>query len=242
MTEPKQSVRKAHCAECGGVRNCDVRGHHQKTDEDADGLFQFWTNIYILQCRGCESLFVQKTEANSEDLNYDYGPDGSEVVEANETVTYWPSISNRVKPEWFSDLRFELDNSEALFNSMSEMYGALDAGLPRLAAIGIRTCFDVASTMLNVAEHLSFEDKIKELVTIGKLTAVDKVRLTVLVEAGNASAHRGWNPKPDELKLLAEILEHFIENAFILPMRTSRLDADAAKLKPNVPARKKKTK
>jgi hypothetical protein len=125
---------------------------------------------------------------------------------------------------------------------MNEMYGALDAGLPRLTVIGIRTCFDVASAMLNVAEHLTFEDKIKQLVLLGKLTHVDKARLDVLVEAGNASAHRGWNPNPSELKLLAEILEHFIENAFIVPMRTSRLDAEAAKLKPKVPARKKKTK
>ena len=242
MTEPQQLDRKAHCAECGGVRNCDVRGHHKKTDEDADGHYQFWTNIYILQCRGCDNLFVQKVEENSEDINHDYDHHGLDISETIKTITYWPSISNRTKPEWFSDSQFKIEIYETLFSSMSEMYGALDAGLPRLAVAGIRTCFDIASAILNVPEDLSFDKKIEILVDLGKLTNVDKERLAVLVEAGNASVHRGWSPSTEELKLLAEILEHFIENAFILPRRTSRLDVEAAKLKPTVPARTMKLK
>ncbi|MCZ8376607.1 MAG: DUF4145 domain-containing protein [Beijerinckiaceae bacterium] len=242
MTESKHLLRRAHCAECGGIRNCDIRGHHQKSGEDADGYYQYWIDIYILQCRGCDSLFVQKIESNSEDVNQYYDHDGSTVSELIESITYWPSISNRLKPTWFPELQFEIEGAQTLFESMNEMYGALDAGLPRLAVIGIRTSFDVASAMLSVPENLSFENKIKQLVNIGKLTNVDQARLTVLVDAGNASAHRGWNPKPDDLKLLAEILEHFVENVFILPLRTSRLDAQAAKLKPKVPPRPKKSK
>ncbi|WP_352923224.1 DUF4145 domain-containing protein [Mesorhizobium sp. M0698] len=123
---------------------------------------------------------------------------------------------------------------------MREVYGALDADLPILAAIGMRTCFDVAAILLGVEGDLPFTKKLDELVQRKKIGGVDKDRLALLVDAGSASVHRGWKPKPKELDTLAEILEHFVFEAFVAPSRRGRLDADAKKLEGNVPSRKRK--
>lgn len=133
-----------------------------------------------------------------------------------------------------------IGNADQLEQAISEVYGALDADLPILAAIGMRTCFDVAAILLGIGGDLSFSKKLDELVQRKKIGGLDKDRLALLVDAGSASVHRGWKPKPKELETLAEILEHFVFEAFVAPSRRSRLDAEAKKLEGNVPSRKGK--
>jgi transcription elongation factor Elf1 len=271
LTELNQDIREADCKNCNGVRKCYIRGHHQKTYNDPDNPYSSWMDIYILQCRGCENLFVQKVEANSEDVDHYYDHDGSTISEYNEKKTYWPHIPERTKPEWVDMLLFnaedlyerynimpetedqkikKLKDVSDLYNVMQETYDALDAGLPRLALIGMRTCFDVASNIMNFVGD--FGGKLNEMVKMGIITNIDKDVLgvldnnnsggwsleKVLVEAGNASAHRGWSPEhKEELYLLVDILEKFIEKAFISKLEISRIHAEAAKLRPKIPPR-----
>jgi hypothetical protein len=41
--------------------------------------------------------------------------------------------------------------------------------------------------------------------------------LGAMVDAGSASAHRGWTPTTDDLDALMSNPEHFVERAFIAP-------------------------
>ncbi|TIM38299.1 MAG: DUF4145 domain-containing protein [Mesorhizobium sp.] len=240
MTEPAPTTRKAFCAECGGVRNCDVRAHHQKSGDEGDGYLHWWVDWYVLECRGCEYTFVQKCSTNSEDLRQFYNEAGEPDSELIETLSYWPAPSKRPKPEWLGDFGVHIGDADQLEQAIAEVYGALDADLPILAAIGMRTCFDVAAILLGVDDDLPFAKKLDELVQRQKIGGIDKDRLALLVDAGSASVHRGWKPKPKELDTLAEILEHFLVETFVAPSRRSRLDADAKKLEGNVPSRKRK--
>ncbi|MER8412610.1 DUF4145 domain-containing protein [Mesorhizobium sp. M1342] len=217
-----------------------MRGHHKAYGEDGDGYYQWWDNWYILQCRGCEYIFVQKSSTNSEDLHQYYNEAGETESELIETLSYWPAPSKRLKPEWLGDFGVHIGDADQLEQAIAEVYGALDADLPILAAIGMRTCFDVAAILLGVDDDLPFAKKLDELVQRQKIGGIDKDRLAVLVDAGSASVHRGWKPKPKELDTLAEILEHFVFEAFVAPSRRSRLDADAKKLEGAVPARRSK--
>lgn len=243
MTEAAPTTRKAFCSECGGARNCDVRAHYQKSGDEGNGFLHWWTDWYVLECRGCEHTFVQKCSTNSEDLRHFYNDAGEEDSELIETLSYWPAPSKRPKPEWLWDFGEGIADAHRLEQAIMEVYGALDADLPILAAIGMRTCFDVAAILLGIDEDLPFAKKLDELVQRKKIGGVDKDRLALLVDAGSASVHRGWRPKPKELDTLAEILEHFVFEAFVAPSRRSRLDAEAKKLEGTVPSRKgKKTK
>jgi hypothetical protein len=228
-------TRKAACSQCSGVRNCGICGQYTETYDY--GNVQEWTTWYILVCRGCEHAFVQTVSTFSEDYEYYEEDDGSTGTRLAETITYWPALSKRKWPDWMSRHGMDADNIRVLDAVMLELYGALDNDLRMLAAIGIRTAYDIASELLGIDPSLSFDKKLDSLVTLGHIGILDKVRLEMIVEAGHASAHRGWTPKPDELNTMMDVLEHFVEESFVAPARKKRLDADAAKLKKTVPPR-----
>ena len=238
--EPRPTTRKAQCAECGGMRNCDIHG--SKEVVYADEHISAVTTWYLLECRGCETVFVETVATNSEDYIQQYVPGGNGETEIilDETIRYWPALSKRQKPEWMADLAIDEDTTDELKTALDEVYGALDADLRMLAAIGIRTAFDVASELLQINAALPFTKKLDALVSSGRIGAVDKDRLGTLVDAGSASAHRGWRPKPGDLATMMDVLEHFVFEAFVAPARRAKLNADAAAMKTKVPPRKPK--
>ena len=79
----KVTVRKAHCAACGGHRYCDIQGEFLERYDDED----IWgrKTWYILQCRGCEAVFAQTVSINSEDYDQGYDRHGEEWMEYTES-------------------------------------------------------------------------------------------------------------------------------------------------------------
>lgn len=132
---------------------------------------------------------------------------------------------------------FGLDKAP-LKDALGELYGALENDLNTLASIGIRTTFDIASELLGVKPELTFTKKLDKLVELGHIGVVDRDRLDALVDAGSASAHRGWKPSQDEVSIMADVLEHFIHAAIVAPEDRKLLDQKAASIRKKVPARK----
>jgi len=233
---PIAEMRRAECSGCGGIRNCDVRGRYD--ERGGDDFVDWCTRWYILQCRGCDYVFVQTVATFSEDYEHYYDEDGEAQTEYNETLRYWPAISHRKRPDWMMGAGVLADRGEALDAALLEVYGALDADLRTLAAVGIRTTFDVASSLLGIDEKLTFAAKLNALVEGGHIGKVDRSRLEGLIDAGNASAHRGWQPKFEDLDVMMEVLEHFVNDAIFAPRRRRALDERVAKLKRVVPTRR----
>jgi hypothetical protein len=242
--DPSQSaclkMRKAECSECGGIRNCDICGEHAIRYDD--GNFQGETLWYILKCRGCDHVFVQTVSTNSEDYDIPHEEDGPTGITYNETISYWPALSQRKRPKWMRDYGIDAENVDTLNVPMRELYGALDNDLRILAAIGIRTAYDIASELLGIDSSLRFEQKLDALVTSGRIGVVDKNRLEMVIDAGSASAHRGWRPTASDLDTMMDVLEHFIHDSFVVPHRRKELDEKAAKVKGTVPPRPTKAK
>ena len=219
MTEQDSSqkvdntIRKAECSQCGGLRNCHIRGKHSESSGDED--FSFHTNWYLLQCCGCEHVFAQTISTNSEDYNECYEINGNTQTIYNKTIRYWPALSKRKQPDWFFGGFIDADDAHELALSLTELYSALNNDLNMLAAIGIRTSVDVAAMLLGVDPDLPFKSKLEALKKAGDIGKVDQARLAALVDAGSASAHRGWRPSPKELNTMMDVLEHFIHEAFV---------------------------
>ena len=71
----------------------------------------------------------------------------------------------------------------------------------------------------------------------GRIAIDDKGRIEMLVDAGSASAHRGWQPTPSNLSTMMDVLEHFIQESFVAPERRRKLDAEAAEIKKRIPSK-----
>lgn len=232
------TMRRAVCQRCGGHRNCEILRHYQQIE--GDDQFRAHTDWYILKCRGCDDVFVQTVATNSEDIDYDYGPNGETLSSFLETVRYWPAHLKRKRPEWLHWGSIDADKGNRLAEALGELYEAYDHDLNMLAGIGLRTCFDTASELLGIDKAKTFEAKLQELEFKNLIDASDKSRLEVLVNAGSASAHRGWKPRQQDLSTFIDVLEHFIEDALLKPQRGERIDAEIAKIHPTIPAKAKK--
>ncbi len=232
----EKRLRKAHCANCKDERNCDVEAKFEQKGGDDD--FQWHTDWYILKCRGCDHVFAQTVSSNSEDYDNFYEEDGSTGTQYNEVISFWPPLTKRPHPEWLMQYTL-MQNPKGIGvgSVLEQVYQALNSDLPTLAAIGMRTAFDIAAADLGVDAGKSFYKKIDELIKMGKVRELDKKMISTLVDAGSASAHRGWNPDQKELELMIELLEGFIEENFIIPEKKRLLDEKSRKLSQKVPPR-----
>ena len=105
------------------------------------------------------------------------------------------------------------------------MYAALDNDLRVVSAIAARTVFDRASELLGIDPAISFQEKLDGLGANGKISIDEERTLGVLVDAGNAAAHRGWRPKPQELNTMIDVVESFLHRSFIVGDRIEELRA-----------------
>ena len=194
------------------------------------------TRWYILRCRGCEHVFAQTVSTDSENSDSYQGPDGTYEQFYIETVRTWPPQAKRRRPDWFEGSGVNLKLLTGLWPIMREVYDALDADLNVLAAMGMRIAFDKAARLLGVDPDLSFREKLDKLVVDD-----DRTRLETLVDAGSAAAHRGWAPSSEELSTMMDVLEHFVHEAFVAPVRKKRLDARVEAMRPTVPLDPRRT-
>jgi len=177
---------------------------------------------------------------DSESYTPYYDHDGELRYEHDETIVMWPAKAKRERPEWFGGNTVESDHSTfELDASLRELYGALDHDLNVLASIGIRTSFDIVSEVLKVDPAKRFEQKVADLVDKGFIKEAEKDHINILVDAGSASAHRGWKPRVTDLDALMDILEDFIFNSLVLPSRKKARAARIAKVKEKVPPKQK---
>lgn len=233
------SIMKAHCPSCDGLRNCRVEGCFKKPGTDEKGKICLYLNYCLLVCQGCSDAFMQVEFRYSEEYIDSRGDDGEYLKDCKIILETWPSPPKRKIPERYEKYRVHIfDNYSALLGHMlCEVYEAYDKDLLILASVGIRTCFDIVSTSLGIDPNLTFTEKLEKLRNGGHITEKEKDNLTVLVEAGNASAHRGWFPNSEDIRVLLNILENFIENTIIKPLETKMLEETVATIKEKLPPR-----
>jgi hypothetical protein len=180
---------QGHCPKCGPQRYADVVGQYEATETDEVSGVWATTTHRMLRCGGCKTVYFQESYVFSEDYDYDHHPvTGDPMMEYNVKITYWPAPAKRARPEWLSDL-FGVDRG--LHDLLEETYNVLDVDARVLAATGVRTTFDRASELLGVDPSLSFNEKLDEFLSNGKIGGDERKHLAILTDAGGAAAHRG---------------------------------------------------
>ncbi|OAN78206.1 hypothetical protein A8B82_10710 [Sulfitobacter sp. EhC04] len=80
----------------------------------------------------------------------------------------------------------------------------------------MRTTFDRAAELLGINPGLSFEQKLAELKSVGFIVETERNVLAVLIDAGSAAAHRGWEPTAKQLEAMVTLLESFLHRSFLM--------------------------
>lgn len=207
---------KEHCPHCNGERTCVVHAVVDKrwdwSDDDGNSV-NGGVEHSLLECQGCETVFYESSSWNTEDVEHYYSRSGELRVSFNKEKNTYPKAESRTKPAWFDALS-KVD--ESLYKILGEMYVAYDNRTLILAAIGLRTALDQATVVLGIDPALKFFEKMAALRDGGWIGDTEKDVLEVVTNAGNAAAHRGWEPDEHEAADLLMAMEVFLQRAFIV--------------------------
>ena len=148
-----------------------------------------------------------------------------------EKIIYHPSPHFRRKPDWYSKLEKEL------CSVLDEVYLALDERLFFIASTGTRTALD---TLIRdkISDVGNFQRKVEELVSRDIIKSKEKDLLISVIEAGSASAHRGYKPDESDMNDIMDITEQILFRICIEPQREEELKQKAQKIKASTPKKK----
>lgn len=214
MTKEDDKTIKTPCNECGNVTKhlvlrSQVRTGQMKMDEYTGASVEWSTTWEMIECCGCESVMLKKTEWFSE-------WDGVKT-------SYFPPAASRKTPPWISDL--PEDPQEVL----QEVYSALNSDSRRLAMMGARCLVDLVA-LDKVGDKGSFTKALNALQCEGHLGAKQREYLEAALEVGHAVMHRAHKPELKNVNHTMDIVENLIQSAYLLD--------DAAKnLKGSTPPR-----
>ena len=127
-------------------------------------------------------------------------------------------------PDWVINLPLEY------CEIFQEIYDSVNEGLFVLSLTGIRILLDIYMVK-KVGDIGNFQQKIVALVSQGYITETKADVLRTTIEAGNASAHRGYKPDKETLFQIIDILDNLLFAEIV--------DRNAPKIKQKIPARKK---
>lgn len=224
VSKTTRATKKAHCPACDGERNCEVHGKVCKAWDWEDRQYGHSINggveHYLLECKGCETVFYETSSWNSEDIDQYYDKMGRAQYDYRKEVQTYPKSEIKTKPVWFDAMQ-KVDSQ--LHNILNQMYVAHDNQAHILTAIGLRTALDRATEVLDVDPAKTFVEKLDALFSKGWIGQTERDILMVVTDAGNAAAHRGWEPDSRAISELLSALEVFLHRAFIVGLKALRI-------------------
>jgi len=209
----ERKIIKAHCNVCFGEKRHEVLHIEEfnHTEQLAEDVFWYSGQSFeLLKCAGCESVKLRHKRWHSED----YDAEGNERIH----VTYYPPSVSRREPEWLSSCG-DFRTPELLFN---EVYIALQNNCRRLAAMGVRSVIEHIM-IEKVGDNGSFRNNLNNLEAAGFISKKQAEALGSIIEAGNATTHRGFEPSEEDLTTLLDIAESLYETVYIHPQQADSL-------------------
>jgi hypothetical protein len=175
-----------------------------------------------LECQLCRSVTLSITTQRD--------PGGMMGDPETVRIEYFPPLPIRALPKWTSDL----DRKTA--SLLREIYGALENSLPVVASSGIRTVLDRLAVAA-VGDVGTFRDKLAAMEKKGLLDSDERQIMSAVIDAGSASAHRGFSPDKETVIAMLDIAEELLAKIEVGPKRKARLARKAKAITAKVPPR-----
>lgn len=212
---------KTHCFNCDKETNQDIlfKDHEigpreivwrNEQGDESQSVWEVVANLWSLsKCRGCEKINFKHILRNSPDRETDQ-------------VFHFPRKPIRQVPNWVIKLPMRY------VEILQEVYISINERLFILSLTGIRTLLDIY-IVSKIGDAGTFKQKINKLVTDNIITASKATVLEAAIEAGNASAHRGYKPDKETLFQILDIVENLLQSEIV--------DRNVSQIKQKTPPR-----
>jgi Domain of unknown function (DUF4145) len=208
MAEESQArIARVHCNDCRQVTRHRVLAmsvHHEAEHigEAADPI-DWEVTFEPLECLGCSSVVLRRT------LRTDF-------MDWDDVIDFFPPAVSRHPPSWI------LKCPQGVWALMREIYRSLDADNKQLPMMGARTLIDLLITD-KVGDVGTFEQKLKQLETMGFISAKNRGVLAAALDVGHAAIHRGHVPENHEVSAVMDIVENLLHSVYVLPQMAENL-------------------
>jgi hypothetical protein len=168
----------------------------------------------LIRCKGCETLSCREIRTTSDQTD--------EKGTAPYEVTLYPPRA--AGHEWLEHIRHLPGPVERVYR---EILGAMNAGLPLLATIGLRTLIEAVCHNAR-AKGKNLESLIDSLADLGVLSKAQATTLYSPRLVGNPTTHQITAPESPELNAALRITETILETLYVIPrlkqdLQTGRL-------------------
>ncbi|QBZ83126.1 hypothetical protein GHNINEIG_01167 [Hydrogenovibrio crunogenus] len=145
----------------------------------------------LSKCLGCEMLNLEIETIH--------------IGNSNTSKKQMPGKSRRVVPSWIFSLE------RPYIELLAEVYTAFNNGSFRLALMGVRAIFDIFMQE-KVGDIGGFKKKLLELKKLHLINSTQVDLLDAAIDAGSATAHRGYNPSEEVMHSVMDIVEHLLKS------------------------------
>lgn len=214
QNKSQNEEHKLPCGKCLGATRHKVLHSVDAKGEALDWGYHYLNQYQIVQCQGCETISFRKCHSNSEDFILE--EDSGEMFYIQSVELYPSRVAGRHKLRNAFPLPHEI---EIIYD---ETHSALCNKQPVLAGIGIRALVESVCKEKQ-AKGSDLEKKIDNLVTIGVLTQTGAEILHSMRILGNVAAHEVKPHSEQTLNIAMDVVEHLLNDVYILPAVTSKL-------------------
>ena len=157
----------------------------------------------LIRCKGCETLSCREIRT---------APDRTDEngTAPYEVTLYPPRAAGH---EWLEHIRHLPGPVERVYR---EILGAINAGLPLLATIGLRTLIEAVCHDAR-ARGKNLESLIDSLADLGVLSKAQATTLYSPRLVGNPTTHQITAPESTELTTALRITEAILETLYVIP-------------------------
>jgi hypothetical protein len=157
----------------------------------------------LIRCKGCDTLSCREIRTTSDQADEKGTP-------PCEVTLYPPRAAGH---EWLEHIRHLPGPVERVYR---EILGAMNAGLPLLATIGLRTLIEAVCHDAR-AKGKNLESLIDSLADLGVLSKAQATTLYSPRLVGNPTTHQITAPESPELTAALRITETILETLYVIP-------------------------
>jgi hypothetical protein len=180
------------------------------------GDIYYGESFETLKCCGCDKVKIRHINWDSAYV--------SEEGDSYVITTYFPAAVSRREPQWIQHPPYfnVRESFMTILGLFREVYIALRNDCRRLAAMGVRSVIEHIM-IEQVGDNGSFRSNLKSLEAAGFISTKQAETLYAIIEAGNATTHRGFMPSEQDLSTLLNIAESLYETVYIHPLQADYL-------------------
>lgn len=205
------------CRQCSLATDHKVLCSAEMTGSDSH--MNWGTSYEIIQCLGCKTVSFRTESGSSEDFHHYHDEYGNEQIEYSTTEKQYPQ--GRKISAGISGLdAFSLpEKVRVIYFETSQ---ALTTDQPVLTGIGLRALIETVCKDKSASGKDLF-NQINDLVEKKLLTPARADVLHQIRALGNTAAHEVKPHSSEQLALAMEVLDHLLEEVYVLPAKTARV-------------------